>query len=256
MKHVHPFKLFEASMASGLTQSQKSWLYKCTRKRLPSGKTSKWTFDTSTGLVDVAGNFYCSEQNLTDFKGVKFGVIEGDFYCSDNNLTSLEGAPQHVGGEFYCYKNHLTSLEGAPQHVGGRFYCYNNNLTSLKGAPQHVERVFNCSDNNLTSLEGAPQHVERGFFCDNNNLTSLEGAPQHVGRGFYCSNNPVSELVLNKIFELMGRMSYQKAVENLWNEIPVDDQSLLFRSDFGWIDPTERRKLEALASFNKIKGMI
>lgn len=233
MKHVHPFKLFEASMASGLTQSQKSWLYKCTRKRLPSGKTSKWTFDTSTGLVDVAGNFVCYEQ---DFKGVKFGVIEGGFDCSSNNLTSLEGAPQDVGESFYCSNNHLTSLKGAPQHVERGFYCYNNHLTSLEGAPQHVGGDFDCS---------------------NNHLTSLEGAPQHVGGRFVCSDNPVSELALNKIFKLMkDGISYQKAVENLWNEIPVDDQSLLFRSDFGWIDPTERRKLEALASFNRIKGMI
>jgi hypothetical protein len=64
-------------------------------------------------------------------------------------------------------------------------------------------------------------------------------------------------LVLSNIFKLMeDGISYQKAVEKLWNKIPVDDQSLLFRSDFGWINPTERRKLEALASVNKIKGMI
>jgi hypothetical protein len=116
---------------------------------------------------------------------------------------------------------------------------------------------FSCSDNNLTSLEGAPQHVEGNFHCRNNNLTSLEGAPQHVGGDFTCADNPVSLSVLNEIFKLMeGGISCQKAVEKLWDKIPLNDKTLLFRSDFVWIDPTEKRKLKALASVNRIKGMI
>ena len=222
MRHIKTYKLFESS--SQLTPDQIKWLER--------GASGRWTLNPTTGLVDVAGNFVCYEQ---DFKGVKFGVIEGGFDCSNNNLTSLEGAPQHVGGNFYCSNNHLTSLKGAPQHVERGFYCYNNHLTSLEGAPQHVGGDFDCS---------------------NNHLTSLEGAPQHVGGRFVCSDNPVSKLVLNKILGLMSRMSYREATEQLWNEITVDNQILLYRSDFGWIDPTERRKLEALASFNKIKGMI
>jgi hypothetical protein len=225
MRHIKEYKLFESS--SQLTPDQIKWLDSCA--------SGRWTLNPTTGLVDVVVDFDCDGQNLTDFKGVKFGVIEVGFDCSYNNLTSLEGAPQHVGGYFFCYNNNLTSLKGAPQDVGGSFECSNNNLTSLEGAPQHVGKRFDCS---------------------NNNLTSLEGAPQDVGGRLYSYDNPVSELVLNKIFGLMRRMSYQKAVEKLWNEIPVDDQALLFRSDFDWIDPTERRKLEALASVNKIKGMI
>jgi hypothetical protein len=247
MKYIKEYKLFESS--SQLTPEQIKWLDKCA--------SGRWTLNPTTGLVDVAGDFYCAGQNLTDFKGVKFGVIEGDFKCFNNNLTSLEGAPQHVAGSFLCNANKLTSLEGAPQHVRDSFKCYSNRLTSLKGAPQHVGVDFMCYYNHLTSLEGAPQHVADSFGCSHNHLTSLKGAPQHVGGGFSCSKNPVSELVLNKIFKLMkDGISYQKAVEKLWNEIPVDDKILLFRSDFEWIDPTERRKLEALASFNKIKGMI
>jgi hypothetical protein len=208
MRHIKEYKLFESS--SQLTPDQIKWLDKCA-----SGRWTLWTLNPTTGLVDVAGNFFCYEQNLTDFKGVKFGVIEGSFNCSNNHLTSLEGAPQHVGGDFDCYNNHLTSLEGAPQDVRGNFYCSNNHLTSLEGAPQHVRGNFDCS------------------------------------------NNPLSKLVLSNIFKLIkGGMSYQKAVENLWNEIPINDKILLYRSDFEWIDPTEIRKLEALTSFNKIKGMI
>jgi hypothetical protein len=76
--------------------------------------------------VDVNGSFYCDDQNLTDFKGVGFGVVTRDFDCTGNKLTSLEGAPQEVGMNFYCFGNELTSLEGAPQKVGRGFYCSGN----------------------------------------------------------------------------------------------------------------------------------
>jgi hypothetical protein len=206
MKHVKPYELFESS--SQLTQKQIQWLERCA--------SVSWTLNTTTGLVDVAGDFNCFGQNLTDFRGVKFGLVKGGFYCRNNNLTSLEGAPQHVEGGFFC------------------------------------------DNNNLTSLEGAPQHVEGDFSCADNDLTSLEGAPQHVGGGFYCSHNPVSEDVLEPIFSetKKNKIPYIQAVEDLWDSIPLDDQVLLYRPVFGWIDPTERRKLEALASVNRIKGMI
>ncbi|NBW56728.1 hypothetical protein EBR43_02870, partial [bacterium] len=133
-----------------LTQAQKNWLNKCTR--------GTWSLNKK-GLVDIDGYFDCEEQNLKDFKGVKFGKVKGSFSCSNNQLTSLVGAPQEVKGSFYCRHNKLTSLEGAPQEVGGSFYCENNQLTSLEGAPQEVGGSFDCNRNKLTSLEGAPQEV-------------------------------------------------------------------------------------------------
>jgi hypothetical protein len=155
------------------------------------------------------------------------------------------GSPQKVGGDFSCQNNQLTSLEGAPQKVGGDFYCRNNQLTSL---------------------EGAPQKVGRHFYCQNNQLTSLEGAPQKVGGDFYCSNNPVSDDTLRKIFSRMNkgesffRMkkggSYIQAVETLWNEIPLEDQVLLYRPEFEWVSSEEVRKLKALRAYQGFKGMI
>jgi len=165
-----------------------------------------WTINKKTGLVDIKGNFYChynikgegpfsqSEEKLTNFKGVKFGVVTGIFDCSNNSLTSLVGAPQEVGVSFFCTNNSLTSLEGAPQEVGEDFYCSNNSLTSLVGAPQEVGGDFDCSDNKLTSLEGAPQEVGEDFYCSDNKLTSLEGAPLEVGGIFDCSNNSLTSL--------------------------------------------------------------
>ena len=167
----------------------------------------KWTINEKTGLVDIEGDFVCSYEKyekLTDFKGVKFGVVTGSFYCHGNSLTSLEGAPQEVGGHFNCF---------------------NNKLTSLVGAPQKVEGSFDCHYNSLESLEGAPQEVGGGFCCSNNSLTSLEGAPQKVGVDFYCSHNEISEKTLKLVWETIqkNKIDYWTALCILKSEIPKSD---------------------------------
>ena len=170
-----------------INKEQIEFLNECTK--------GKWALNEKTGLVDIEGGFDCYSRELTDFKGVKFGVVTEKFICSYNSLKSLEGAPQKVGGNFNCNNNSLTSLVGAPRKVGGGFDCDNNSLTSLEGAPQDVGENFNCSDNKLTSLVGAPQEVGGGFRCYDNKLTSLVGAPQKVGGGFDCDNNSLTSLV-------------------------------------------------------------
>ena len=157
MKHLKTYKMFESSVE--LTREQVEWLDKCAKRTYVT-----WQLNPQTGLVDVGGSFDCRSQGLSDFKGVRFGVVRGDFWCRHNQLTSLEGAPQEVGGGFLCDNNQLTTLEGAPQEVEG---------------------YFSCNDNQLTTLEGAPREVRGDFFCNNNQLTTLEGAPQKVGGDFY-----------------------------------------------------------------------
>ena len=183
MRHLKTYRVFESSV-SGLTQEQEAFLNKHTK--------GSWKYNSSTGLVDVKGDFDVSRQDLVNMNGIKFGKVSGKFDCSYNKLTSLKGAPQEVGGGFYCYSNDLTSLEGAPQEVGWGFDCSYNKLTSLKGAPQKVGWDFYCYQNKLTSLEGAPQEVGGHFSCFGNNLTSLEGAPQKVGKGFDCDSFKLS----------------------------------------------------------------
>ena len=260
--------MFESSVA--LTPEQVEWLDQCTK--------GTWQLNPSTGEVDVDGDFSCREQGLSDFKGVRFGVVGGSFYCYNNQLTTLAGAPREVGGNFYCYNNglttlagaprevgrnfwghnnQLTTLEGAPREVGGDFWCKNNQLTSLEGAPQKVGRNFYCSDNQLTTLEGAPQEVGGSFDCDNNGLTTLEGAPREVRWDFNCNNNPVSRKTLKNIFSRMKKgESYLKAVESLWTEIPLEEQILLYRPEFEWVGADERKKLDALRAYQGFKGMI
>jgi hypothetical protein len=204
MKHVTSYNLFESEsepIRKVFTREQLSWLDKCTE--------NSWKYNPSTGLVDVEGDFYCSGQNLQDFKGVRFGTVGRGFSCEYNQLTTLEGAPQKVGYSFNCYNNQLTTLEGAPQSVGNSFNCDDNQLTTLVGAPQSVGGGFSCKNNQLTSLVGAPQSVGEDFDCENNQLTSLEGAPQAVNGRFSCRDNELTTLVgapqkVNGAFSCVG----------------------------------------------------
>ena len=127
MRYIKPYQIFESGSASALTEEQIGWLDKCVK--------GSWKLNTSTGLVDVDGDFDCSEQGLTDLKEVKFGKVSGYFNCYNNQLTTLEGAPQSVSGSFYCFNNQLTTLEGAPQSVGQSFRFHNNPVSesTLKG---------------------------------------------------------------------------------------------------------------------------
>ena len=269
MKYLKTYRVFEAFSTPPLTEEQISWLDKCT--------TGSWKLNSSTGLIDVDGDFDCGSQGLKELKGVKFGKVSRGFNCERNQLTTLEGAPQTVNGGFYCYGNQLTTLEGAPQTVkwdfncygnqlttlegapktvGGNFYCDENQLTTLVGAPQTVNRDFSCSNNQLTSLVGAPKTVNGGFSCDQNQLTTLEGAPQTVNGYFHCGENPVSEETLKSIFRLMKNgKSYQQALEESWPKMGDEDRTLMYKQ-IPDLSPEEVRKYKALATYRNIKGYL
>lgn len=211
----------------------------------------KWTLNEKTGLVDIEGDFDCSrdriERNhyrggakaLTDFKGVKFGVVTGGFSCSHNTIKSLKGSPQEVGGHFFCSYNKLTSLEGSPRIIGGSFVCYHNKkLTSLKGSPQEVGINFICAANSIESLEGSPQRVLGIFDCGHNNLTSLVGAPQEV-EDFSCDDNSLTSLVgapqkvngyftfrNNKITSLEGAPLDWRGSYSMFNRNPISEETI------------------------------
>ena len=98
MKYLKTYRVFEAEPASiALTEDQKVWLDECT--------TGIWNLNSSTGLVDVDGDFDCCSQGLKELKGVKFGKVSGNFFCDRNQLTTLVGAPKTVGGGFFCREN-------------------------------------------------------------------------------------------------------------------------------------------------------
>ena len=186
MKHLIPFRIYEARTISGLTKRQVKFLNKYT--------AGSWSVNQTTGLVDVQGNFDCSNQYRKSLSGISFGHVNGNFNCNSNQLTSLEGAPNTVSKDFVCFNNRLTSLEGAPQTVGNYFDCSLNQLQTLEGAPQTVGGGFCCSANDLQSLKGSPQTVGRDFKCSGNKLTSLAGAPQTVNGFFSCSDKDLTSL--------------------------------------------------------------
>ena len=243
MRHLKRYgQLFESTQE--LTQEQKDWLDKCAKRT--------WSVNPKTGLVDVDGTFNCSNQGLTDFKGVRFGKVSGNFNCFENKLTSLDGAPQMVGRSFSCYTNDLASLEGLPEgfSVGGNFNCFRNNLTSLKGLPKGFSvGYFRCSNNDLTSLKGLPEgfSFDRDFDCSDNNLTSLEGALQSIGGNIVCSGNPISEGSIGRILRRMSdkKISLEQAVLDLWEEMPEEDQIYLAKHNPD-ITPEEKRIYRAI----------
>ena len=146
-RRILSFSLFEAK--TGLTPEQEEFLNEYTK--------GIWTFNPATGLVDVEGDFDCRQENLVDFKGIRFGRVSWSFLCDKNNLTTLEGAPQEVGVDFACQNNKLTNLKGSPRNVGGDFHCFYNNLESLEGAPGEVGKYFKCDVFTLGPGEWSPK---------------------------------------------------------------------------------------------------
>jgi hypothetical protein len=184
---------------------------------LTSCTSGKLSHDSSTGLVSVKGNFNCSLQGLEDLKGVRFGTVTGYFNADGNLFTTLDGFPREILGHLYLTSNLLTSLKNGPREVGGHLTLHDNQLTSL------------------------------------------EGLPRKIGGELWVSSNPVSEEVLRKIAHLMGGLLYQNyldSVELLWSEIPIEDQALLYRPNFYWIGPEEKRKIEAFLFYSNIKNML
>ena len=231
MRHIKRYiQLFENQQE--LTQEQRDWLDKCSTNHWRGGK---WNLNPKTGLVDVDGNFFCEEQKLKDFKGVRFGRIRGDFNCSDNRLTSLEGAPQSVSGYFSCSDNRLTSLEGAPERVG----------------------ALECSGNKLTSFKGGPKNIGGILFCENNEIASLDGFPEsffvYQFSRVEASGNPISERTIKGLLMRISESpSLEQAVEGYWKSIPNNDRAYLAKYHPN-LPEDKKRGYEALAKF---KGKI
>ena len=163
-----------------------------------------------------------------------------------------------VKGNFDCSMQDLSDLKGVRfGTVTGYFNADNNNFTNLDGFPREIWSHLYLSNNLLTSLEGGPREVGGHLSLHNNQLTSLEGFPRKLGAKLWVTENPVMGYVLKKIGGLMkSGWTYREAVERLWSAISLNDQVLLYRPEFGWIGAEERRKLEALITYNRIKSMI
>jgi hypothetical protein len=243
MKHVKEYQeLFEAR--TPLTPEQIKWLDTWT--------SGNWFRNPETGLVDIEGDFKVHRQDLTDFKGVRFGKVDGNFDCSYNRITSLDGAPQEVGNNFHCYDNQLTTLDGGPSIVKWDYNCSRNNLASLKGAPKLVNGYFDCSRNFLTSLEDAPDWIGGYFAFPKNRIVSLKGLPEHIGRRAEFYENPVSVHTLSSLYNSMrSGMSWEEAVEMHWDSLKNEEDMLLLASSNPRLSKDEIEAFQALVNMNR-----
>jgi hypothetical protein len=114
MKYIQGYRLFEN--VDSLTDEQRKFL-----DRIAHGF---WSVNKE-GLVDVRGNFFCGDEGLEDFLGIRFGRVSGHFWCDGNQLRTLDGSPREVGGDFLCHENPLISLEGTPEVIEGNFLFKN-----------------------------------------------------------------------------------------------------------------------------------
>ena len=112
MKYIKNYKVFENS--ANLTQEQIDFLNRGSVVKHKRKYETTWKVDPETGLIDILGSFTCTNQNLNDFKGLRFGKVTEGFFCNGNNLKTLDGSPREVRWSFGCWDNPLISLKGAP----------------------------------------------------------------------------------------------------------------------------------------------
>ena len=106
--------------------------------------------------VEEVKELWCSDNNLTELKGLDKLVNLKVLYCDDNELTELKGLDKLVNLKvLYCFDNKLIELNGLDKLVNLKvLYCDDNELTELKGLDKLVNlKVLYCFDNKLTELD-------------------------------------------------------------------------------------------------------
>ena len=187
MKNLVTYRVFENEaepIRKVFNREQLSWLDKCTE--------GSWKYNPATGKIDVNGSFDCSNQGLTDFKGIEFGDVKEQFRCNGNKLTSLDGSPERVK-DFVCSKNLLKNLIGGPKEVN-TYHAGGNELVSMEGSPARVNGPMSVRDNLLESLVGSPEYIGGDFSCPDNRLETMVGAPRKIEGDFNCADNYLKDL--------------------------------------------------------------
>ena len=94
--------------------------------------------------------------------------------------------------------------------------------------------------------------MEGDFDCSKNELTSLEGAPSWVGGSFYPYGNPVSDSVLEDIYDRMrSGVSWPDAVVAEWDSIESEEDKILLAPHNPNLSPEELKGYQALAKLRK-----
>ena len=199
---------------SGLTPEQNKFMTSCTNASFKLNKK---------GLVNVNGHFYCSRKDLSDFMGIKFGIIKGDFNVSGNKFSSFDNFPTKVGGVLDCSNNKFTSLEGCPIFKQAEFG--GNPLVSLRGITvcdsEHVVRFSNCEFVSQQTLNTIYCYMVRNKVDYDTAVSKLE---------------PYIKAGINKqsLAEIFGESYYERYTHQSWNPKDWDNLSAcLDHKDFG-----------------------
>jgi len=199
MKHLKTYKIFEAAKKNelGLAAEQEKFLDDHTGNT--EGGTFKkpdsriWSYNPTTGLVDVQGDFVNKRRNTPSIKGIKFGEVTGNFILN-GNVDSTEGFPKMVGENFIFYtgkKLKNNSIEGMPEKVGKSFWLDigPSEIKNLEGGPKEVGGDYVISgggSSKIESLKGSPKKIIKNFKINRPvEVKSLEGGPKEVGGDFY-----------------------------------------------------------------------
>lgn len=127
MKNLISYELHEVETSkeymcgpggTALNGSQTSFLDLCAKN---------WKCNPETHKFDIS-NFYGGKKDLTDLRGIEFGVCDGNFFINDNNLNSLKGIALSIQLSLDISNNNLSELDSIPIFLGKDFFCYGNPL--------------------------------------------------------------------------------------------------------------------------------
>ena len=197
-------ELETANNDSGLTPEQNKFMTSCTNASFKLNKK---------GLVNVNGNFDCSKMGLSDFSGIKFGIIKGDFDVSGNKFSSFDNFPTKVGGRLDCSNNKFTSLDGCP--IFGSATFGGNPLVSLRGITvvgRHNVSFSNCKFVSEQTLKTIYCYMDRNKVDYDTAVSKLE---------------PYIKEGINKesLAEIFGQDYYQSYTHELWHSKDWDNLS-------------------------------
>ena len=71
-------------------------------------------------LVDVEGNLYLSNKNLSDIRLFKFDKVTGTCNMSGNEFTDFSCFPRYIGGDCIANFNYISDFTEAPKEIRGQ----------------------------------------------------------------------------------------------------------------------------------------
>ena len=77
------------------------------------------------------GEIDCSNEDISNLKGIEAFTALTSLWCDDNQLTSLDVSKNTALTELYCGTNQLTSLNVSKNTALTTLRCSSNQLTSL-----------------------------------------------------------------------------------------------------------------------------